>query len=125
MKSEGGLEVYGQFLEKPFACIADFRESSNYFIFKIVDNISFNNYRWIYGIKDNARNQVKWFEFNKENTFLSSSLQYLDGNKLIFLSEPTDFDKANENFKNKLKHPESLERIDPDGNSVVVVVNLK
>ena len=125
LKSEGGLEVYGQFLEKPFACIADFRESSNYLIFKIVDNISFNNYRWVYGIKDKSRNQVKWFEFNKENTFLSSSLQYLDGNKLYFMAQAKEFAKADDNFKNKLKHPESLERIDPDGNSVVVVMNLK
>ena len=87
--------------------------------------MSFNNYRWVYGLKDKTRNQVKWFEFNKENTILASSLQYLDGNKLIFLAEPTDFDKADNNFKGKLKHPESLERIDPEGNSVVVVVNLK
>jgi len=125
LKSQGGREAYAQLLEKPFAGIDDYLESNNYFIIKIVDNISFNNYRWVYGLMDKSRNQVKWFEFNKENTFLSSSLQYLEGKKLIFLAEPTDFDKANEHFKNKLKHPESLERIDPDGNSVVVVVNLK
>ncbi len=125
LKSQGGKEAYVQLLEKPFAGIDDYLESNNYFIIKILDNISFNNYRWVYGIKDKTGNQVKWFEFNKENTILASSLQYLDGNKLIFLAEPTDFDKADNNFKGKLKHPESLERIDPEGNSVVVVVNLK
>ncbi len=125
LKSEGTIEVYGQFLEKSFACIADFRESSNCLVFKILDNISLNNYRWVYGLKDKTRNRVKWFEFNKENTFLASSLQYLDGNKLYFMAQAKNFAKADSNFKGKLKHPESFEKIDPEGNSVVVVMNLK
>ena len=66
-----------------------------------------------------------WFEFNKENTFLSSSLQYLDGNKLYFMAQAKEFAKADDNFKNKLKHPESFDKIDLDGNSVVVVMKLK
>ncbi len=125
LKSQGGSEAYVQLLEKPFACIDDFFESNNYFIIKILDNISFNNYRWVYGLKDKTGNQVKWFEFNKENTFLASSLQYLDGNKLYFMAQARKFAKADSNFRSKLKHPESLERIDPEGNSVVVVMNLK
>ena len=125
LKSQGGSEAYVQLLEKPFACIDDFLESSNYFIIKILDNMSFNNYRWVYGLKDKTRNQVKWFEFNKENTFLASSLQYLDGNKLYFMAQAKNFAKADSNFRSKLKHPESFEKIDPDGNSVVVVMNLK
>ncbi|MPM53789.1 hypothetical protein SDC9_100558 [bioreactor metagenome] len=124
-KTQGDLEAYVQLLEKPFAGIDDYLESNNYFIIKILDNISFNNYRWVYGLKDKTGNQVKWFEFNKENTFLASSLQYLDGNKLYFMAQAKEFTKVDSNFRSKLKHPESLERINSEGNSVVVVMNLK
>ncbi len=124
-KTQGDLEAYVQLLEKPFAGIDDYLESNNYFIIKILDNISFNNYRWVYGLKDKTGNQVKWFEFNKENTFIASSLQYLDGKKLYFMAQAKNFAKADSNFRSKLKHPRSLERINPEGNSVVVVVNLK
>ncbi|MEA5005686.1 MAG: 6-bladed beta-propeller [Rikenellaceae bacterium] len=125
LKSEGGYDMYCKYVDKPKVGIYNYFESKDCYIIQVFESSSLKNYRWVYGLKDKTGNQVKWFEFNNENTFLASSLQYLDGKKLYFMAQARKFAKADSNFRSKLKHPESLERIDPEGNSVVVVMNLK
>ncbi|MCK9627174.1 MAG: 6-bladed beta-propeller [Bacteroidales bacterium] len=125
LESNGSREALHKLFKLPYTGILKYYESDTYYIIEIFETFSFSRQRCLYVLKQKQSDIIRWIDFENENAFLSYSLQYLDGNKLIFLAEPTDFAKANSNFKGKLKHPESLEKIDPEGNSVVVVVNLK
>lgn len=125
MESNGSREALLKLFKLPYTGILKYYESDTYYIIEIFETFSFSRQRCLYVLKQKQSDIIRWIDFENENAFLSYSLQYLDGNKLIFLAEPTDFAKADSNFKGKLKHPESFEKIDPEGNSVVVVVNLK